>query len=128
MPASPCPQFARRHHPDSTGWRRRAGKRSSRRQAAGHGLAQERQWALDMGLPAPKASRTGNIPTFARGELPHFAGINTFMKAPYIENVRDVGKYDAAVIGYPSIPAPPTARHAVWAAGHPADFGALYAL
>ena len=41
------------------------------------------------------------IPTFARGELPHFAGINTFLKAPYVENVRDVGKYDAAIIGIP---------------------------
>ena len=38
---------------------------------------------------------------FSRGELPHFAGINTFLKAPYVENVRDVGKYDAAVIGIP---------------------------
>src|SRR5208283_6071099 len=41
------------------------------------------------------------IPTFSRGELPHFAGINTFLKAPYVENVRDVAKYDAAVIGIP---------------------------
>ena len=29
-----------------------------------------------------------DIPTFSRGELPHFAGINTFMKAPYLEDVR----------------------------------------
>ena len=50
---------------------------------------------------APTASPTRRIPTFARGELPHFAGINTFLKAPYVENVSDVGKYDAAVIGIP---------------------------
>ena len=61
----------------------------------------ERQWALDMGLPGAESITDRDIPTFARGELPHFAGINTFMKAPYIENVRDVGKYDAAVIGIP---------------------------
>jgi len=29
------------------------------------------------------------------------AGINTFLKAPYVENVRDVAKYDAAVLGIP---------------------------
>ena len=57
---------------------------------ARHGPARRRQ-------PRP----TRSIPTFARGELPHFAGINTFLKAPYVENVRDVGKYDAAVIGIP---------------------------
>src|SRR6202158_2137594 len=61
----------------------------------------ERQWALDMGLPGAESITDRDIPTFARGELPHFAGINTFMKAPYIENVRDVGRYDAAVIGIP---------------------------
>ena len=33
--------------------------------------------------------------------MPHFAGINTFLKAPYVENVRDVAKYDAAVLGIP---------------------------
>ena len=61
----------------------------------------EQQWALDMGLPGADSLTDKTIPTFARGELPHFAGINTFLKAPYVENVRDVGKYDAAVIGIP---------------------------
>ena len=68
--------------------RARAGARSSNGRST---------WAC----PAPTASPTSRIPTFARGELPHFAGINTFLKAPYVENVRDVGKYDAAVIGIP---------------------------
>ena len=54
-----------------------------------------------MGLPGADCLTDKTIPTFARGELPHFAGINTFLKAPYVENVRDVGKYDAAVIGIP---------------------------
>jgi agmatinase len=54
-----------------------------------------------MGLPGAESLSDKSIPTFARGELPHFAGINTFLKAPYVEDVRDVGKYDAAVLGIP---------------------------
>ncbi len=61
----------------------------------------ERKWALDNGLQGAGSIEDKTIPTFARGELPHFAGINTFLKAPYAENVREVGKYDAAVIGVP---------------------------
>jgi agmatinase len=56
---------------------------------------------LEHGLPGADSITDRTIPTFARGELPHFAGINTFLKAPYVENVRDVGRYDAAVIGVP---------------------------
>jgi agmatinase len=33
--------------------------------------------------------------------LPHFAGINTFMKAPYIEDVHRVGEFDVAILGVP---------------------------
>ena len=56
---------------------------------------------LKLGLPGADSIEDKTIPTFARGELPHFAGINTFMKAPYIENVHDVGKFDVAVLGVP---------------------------
>ncbi len=62
--------------------------------------AEERR-CLDQGLQGADSLQDKSIPTFARGELPHFAGINTFMKAPYVENVRDVGKYDVAVVGVP---------------------------
>ncbi|RWM35822.1 agmatinase family protein [Mesorhizobium sp.] len=65
------------------------------------GWRKEQKWALDMGLPGSDSITDKSIPTFARGELPHFAGINTFLKAPYVENVRDVGRYDAAVMGIP---------------------------
>ena len=41
------------------------------------------------------------ISLFSRGQQPAFAGINTFIKAPYCENIRDVGKYDVAVVGAP---------------------------
>jgi agmatinase len=98
----PAPQFARRHHPDfdrmaTQGWK----ALEAEAKLPATAWRKERQWALDMGLPGAESITDRDIPTFARGELPHFAGINTFMKAPYIENVRDVGRYDAAVIGIP---------------------------
>jgi len=46
--------------------------------------------AKEYGLEAAKSIVDRKISTFSRGELPHFAGINTFMKAPYIENVNEV--------------------------------------
>jgi agmatinase len=61
----------------------------------------EQKWALDNGLQGADSIEDKSIPTFSRGELPHFAGINTFLKAPYLENVRDVGRYDAAIMGVP---------------------------
>ncbi|MCW5719788.1 MAG: agmatinase family protein [Devosia sp.] len=64
-------------------------------------LKRELEWALEMGLPGAESLKDRSIPTFARGENPHFAGINTFLKAPYVEKVRDVGRYDAAVVGVP---------------------------
>ena len=53
------------------------------------------------GLPGASSITDKTIPTFSRGELPHFAGINTFLKAPYIEDSRKVGDYDVAVVGVP---------------------------
>ncbi len=57
--------------------------------------------AKEFGLEAAKSIVDRKISTFSRGELPHFAGINTFMKAPYVENVNDVGNYDVAIVGVP---------------------------
>ena len=62
---------------------------------------QEIQHALKMGLPGASSIDDKTIPTFSRGELPHFAGINTFMKAPFVEDVSQVGGYDATVVGVP---------------------------
>lgn len=56
---------------------------------------------LELGLPGASSIDDKTIPTFSRGELPHFAGINTFLKAPYIEDSRTVGNYDCAVVGVP---------------------------
>ena len=39
---------------------------------------EERRWALRMGLTGADSIEDKSIPTFARGELPHYAGINTF--------------------------------------------------
>ncbi len=57
--------------------------------------------ALELGLDAAESIKDRTIPTFSRGELPHFAGINTFIKAPYIEDVRRAGDFDVAVLGAP---------------------------
>mmetsp|Transcript_118942 Transcript_118942/g.237068 ORF Transcript_118942/g.237068 Transcript_118942/m.237068 type:complete len:400 (+) Transcript_118942:74-1273(+) len=54
-----------------------------------------------LGLEAASSIQDRDISMMSRGELPHFAGINTFMKAPYVEDMKDVGLYDAAVVGAP---------------------------
>ena len=41
------------------------------------------------------------ISCFQRGELPHWSGINTFLKTHYLEDVRKVGEYDVAFMGVP---------------------------
>ena len=56
---------------------------------------------LEVGLPGADSIKDRSIPTFSRGELPHFAGINTFIKAPYVEDVRKCGQYDVAILGAP---------------------------
>ncbi|KAL3789687.1 hypothetical protein HJC23_003888 [Cyclotella cryptica] len=56
---------------------------------------------LELGLPGASSITDKTISTFSRGELPHYAGINTFLKAPYLEDSKEVGKYDVAVVGVP---------------------------
>ena len=65
------------------------------------GWQQEVDQAKRFGLEAAESIVDRNIATFSRGELPHFAGINTFMKAPYLEDVNQVGNYDVAIVGVP---------------------------
>ena len=91
---SPAMPIRRRRHHDaldavraSMGWK----ALEAEGKLSGKGWGKEKKWALDMGLPGAESLTDRSIPTFARGELPHFAGINTFLKAPYVENVRDVG-------------------------------------
>ncbi|MDY6827892.1 MAG: agmatinase family protein [Pseudomonadota bacterium] len=61
----------------------------------------EQARGIEQGLPGADSINDRSIPTFARGELPHFAGINTFMKAPYCEDIHHVGDYDVCVFGVP---------------------------
>ena len=61
----------------------------------------EQARGLKLGLPGADSLDDKTIPTFSRGELPHFAGINTFMKAPYCEDAHLIGNYDACVLGVP---------------------------
>jgi len=65
------------------------------------GWQQEVQQGLEYGLSAADSIKDRTISTFSRGELPHYAGINTFLKAPYIEDVHQVGNYDVAIVGVP---------------------------
>ncbi|QNI99945.1 agmatinase protein family [Synechococcus sp. A15-62] len=65
------------------------------------GWQQEVDQAKRFGLEAAESIVDRNISTFSRGELPHFAGINTFMKGPYLEDVNQVGNYDVAIVGVP---------------------------
>lgn len=65
------------------------------------GWQQEVDQAHRWGLEAAESIVDRRISTFSRGELPHFAGINTFMKAPYLEDVNRVGDFDVAIVGVP---------------------------
>jgi agmatinase len=90
------------HHPDFDKMQARGWKAAQAESTIGHKKWQaELERGLANGLPGAESITDRSIPTFARGELPHFAGINTFLKAPYVENVREVGRYDAAIVGVP---------------------------
>jgi agmatinase len=56
---------------------------------------------LELGLEAAPSVNDRTISTFARGQQPAFAGINTFRKAPYLEDVHGVGKHEVAILGAP---------------------------
>jgi agmatinase len=102
MPFATPARERRRHHPSydklqSLGWK----AVEAEGELSAKAWLREVAWAKEMGLAGADSLEDHSIPTFARGELPHFAGINTFLKAPYVENVRDVAHYDAAVVGIP---------------------------
>jgi agmatinase len=56
---------------------------------------------LEYGLEAAPSVNDRTISTFSRGAQPAFAGINTFLRAPYCEDVHGVSKYDVAILGAP---------------------------
>ncbi|QYR21662.1 agmatinase family protein [Paenibacillus sp. sptzw28] len=61
----------------------------------------EIQRNLQLGLEAAESIGDRTISCFSRGELPHWAGINTFLKLPYLEDVNKVDEFDVAVLGVP---------------------------
>ena len=56
---------------------------------------------LEFGLEAAESINDRSISLFSRGHQPAFAGINTFLKMPYCEDIRKVGDYEAAFVGVP---------------------------
>jgi agmatinase len=62
---------------------------------------EEVERGLEHGLEAAPSVQDRTISTFARGHQPAFAGINTFLKAPYVEDVHEVGRHEVAVVGAP---------------------------
>ena len=97
-----APDDRHHHHPDFDRMQTRGWKAAMAEAGIPTKKWEEEQArALQNGLPGAPSIEDRMISTFARHELPHFAGINTFLKAPYIEDVRQVGNYDAAVIGVP---------------------------
>ncbi|MEM9490501.1 MAG: agmatinase family protein [Myxococcota bacterium] len=71
-------------------------------------LLPDDQWRADVarakefGLEcADSIEDKSEISCFDRSELPHWSGINTFLRMPYVEDVRTVGDYDVAVVGAP---------------------------
>ena len=83
-------QQIRHHHPDprdlkymTKGWK--AALKEKTIPESVHEASVKRE--LKLGLQGSSSINDKTIPTFSRGELPHFAGINTFMKAPYCEDI-----------------------------------------
>lgn len=66
-----------------------------------HEQRAEVERALEFGLEAAASVQDRGISTFSRGHQPAFAGINTFLKAPFVENVHEVGRHQVAVVGAP---------------------------
>lgn len=62
---------------------------------------QEIERGLELGLEAAASVQDRTISTFSRGHQPAFAGINTFLKAPFVEDVHQVGKHQVAIVGAP---------------------------
>ena len=79
--AAVAQQQKRSHHPDFTqtrGWKAVQAEKLLPKD----GLNAEIARGLELGLPGASSVEDRTIPTFSRGELPHFAGINTFMVSP----------------------------------------------
>ncbi|UTR06939.1 agmatinase family protein [Alkalihalobacillus sp. LMS6] len=61
----------------------------------------QQEKALTLGLTGSDRITDQSIPTFVRGDQPSYAGLATFLRSPYVEDVSTVGEYDVAFIGAP---------------------------
>lgn len=67
-----------------------------------HRHDEEIQRGLAFGLQGSPTLVDRTIPTFSRGELPHFAGERgTFLNCPYLEDVNEVTDAEVAIFGAP---------------------------
>ncbi len=57
--------------------------------------------SIATGLLPADSVEDKTIPCFARGDLPIYGGINTFMKMPYLEDVNQLKGTDVAFLGVP---------------------------
>jgi agmatinase len=62
---------------------------------------EEQERAIEYGLEAAPSVTDRTISTFVRGSQPAFAGINTFLKAPYLEDIHAVSRHEVAIVGAP---------------------------
>ena len=62
---------------------------------------EEQERAIEYGLEAAPSVTDRTISTFVRGSQPAFAGINTFLKAPYLEDIHAVSGHEVAIVGAP---------------------------
>jgi agmatinase len=74
--------------------------------AGGETSLPKKKWTADnlrikeLGLePAESIEDKTEFSCFQRGSLPHWSGINTLLRAPYLEDVHKVGEYDVAFVG-----------------------------
>src|SRR6516225_9205498 len=94
----------RRHNRKLPDLSRYEGPRAQRDEAAlpSSKWEQEIRRIKELGLePADSIEDKTEISCFQRGSTPHWSGINTFLKTPYLEDVRKVGEYDVAFVGVP---------------------------
>ncbi|GGK15492.1 agmatinase [Streptomyces camponoticapitis] len=103
-PMRPNPAKGERREKDVAAERARlSGMRARRRlrDVPGTKRREAVERSLDLGLPSASSINDRDISLFSRGLDPMFAGINTFLKSPYVENIRDIGRFDVAVVGVP---------------------------
>ena len=84
--------------PDEEALKRLKGHEAREREAAIPSTRSdaEIERSLEIGLTVAESVGDRTISTFVRTELPHSAGMSTFMGFSYVEDVREVGNYEVA--------------------------------